>query len=121
MMLTVSHVAWNEKWRYGFCICYSGPGAHRTARRRHMDPLRKVIPAILLGSLLSHAQVTANGGNDRTNANLEETQLTPATVSASGFGKLGTFPVDGQVYAQPLYVSRLAVPGAGTHNVLFVA
>jgi uncharacterized protein (TIGR03437 family) len=86
-----------------------------------MDPLGKVIPIILLASLLSHAQITANGGNDRTNANLQETQLTPASVSASTFGKFGTFSVDGQVYAQPLYVGGLAIPGKGTHNVLFVA
>ena len=68
----------------------------------------KSIPLLALCSLLSHAQVnilTANYNNDRSNANLQETQLSPATVSSSSFGKLGVFPVDGQVYAQPLYVS----------------
>ena len=30
-------------------------------------------------------------------------------------------PVDGQIYAQPLYVSDLSVPGIGTRNVVFVA
>jgi hypothetical protein len=56
------------------------------------------------GATLS-AQVnvlSANYGNDRTNANLLETQLTPANVAAGSFGKIGSFPVDGQVYAQPL-------------------
>ena len=73
-------------------------------------------------SLLSQAQVnipTANGNNDRTNSNLQETQLSPATVTSSAFGKLGVFPVDGQVYSQPLIVSGLSVFGA-THNVVFV-
>src|ERR1700761_3726967 len=52
--------------------------------------------------------LTANGDNYRTSSNVHETQLTPATVRAGAFGKLGSFSVDGQVYAQPLYVSQLA-------------
>jgi hypothetical protein len=64
--------------------------------------------------------LSANYGNDRTNANLRETQLTPASVAPGSFGKVGSFPVDGQVYAQPLYVSGLNIPGQGRHNVLFV-
>src|SRR5262245_40280943 len=82
---------------------------------------------ILLGVLftfLSQAQVnilTANGNNDRTNANLQEVRLSPATVSPSTFGKVGVLPVDGQVYAQPLYVSGLLMPDGRTHNVVFLS
>ncbi|HEY7389877.1 MAG TPA: hypothetical protein VH640_15275 [Bryobacteraceae bacterium] len=65
--------------------------------------------------------LTANGDNYRTNANLLETQLTPANVMPGHFGKLGSFSVDGQVYAQPLYVSNLAFPDGSRHNVLFIA
>lgn len=82
----------------------------------------KLIPVMVLCSVLSHAQVnilTANGNNDRTNSNLQETQLSPATLSSSAFGKLGVFPVDGQVYSQPLFVSGLSISGT-THNVVFV-
>src|ERR1039457_723181 len=78
---------------------------------------------MMLCSLLSHAQVnilTANGSNDRTNSNLQETQLSPATVNPTAFGKLGVFPVDGQVSWQPLFVSGLSISG-GTHNVVFVS
>ena len=78
---------------------------------------------MMLCSVLSRAEInilTANGDNDRTNSNLQETQLSPATVTASAFGKLGVFPVDGQVYSQPLVVSGLSIPGKGTHNVVFV-
>src|SRR5262249_27760969 len=46
--------------------------------------------------------------------------LNPSSVSASTFGKVAVFPVDGQVYAQPLYASNLAINGV-THNVVFVA
>jgi hypothetical protein len=80
------------------------------------------VSVMIFFSLASHAQVnilTANGNNDRTNSNLQETLLSPATVGTPAFGKLGVFPVDGQVYGQPLVVSGLAISG-GTHNVVFV-
>ena len=56
----------------------------------------------------------------RTGANLQETILTPANVNPTSFGKLFTVKTDGEIYAQPLYVSGLAING-GTHNVVFVA
>jgi PQQ-like domain len=57
----------------------------------------------------------------RTAANLSETVLNSTNVNVNQFGKLYTIPVDGAVYAQPLYVSNLAIPKNGTHNVLYVA
>ncbi|MHB8814581.1 MAG: pyrrolo-quinoline quinone, partial [Steroidobacteraceae bacterium] len=56
----------------------------------------------------------------RTGANLTETVLTPANVNSSSFGLLRTLSVDGQVDAQPLYLSQLAIAG-GTHDIVFVA
>jgi hypothetical protein len=94
---------------------------------RTEDKLHSKAAAIyltILCSVVSYGQVnvlTANGDNDRTNSNLQETQLSPASVSASAFGKLGVFPVDGQVYSQPLVVSGISIPGNGTHNVVFVS
>lgn len=67
------------------------------------------------------AVISANYGNARTNVNLSETNLTPTSVAGGAFGKIGSFPVDGQIYAQPLYVAGLAIPGQGTRNVVFVA
>jgi Bacterial Ig-like domain (group 3)/MBG domain (YGX type)/PQQ enzyme repeat len=79
--------------------------------------------ALWFSSIVAAAQVnvyTRSNDNSRTGANLQETILTPAIVNSTNFGKLFTVATDGQIYAQPLYVSNLAIAG-GTHNVVFVA
>ena len=63
---------------------------------------------------------TGNYDNSRASANLNESILTLGNVTSGSFGKLGSFPVDGQIYAQPLYLSDVAIPGKGTHNVLVI-
>ncbi len=59
--------------------------------------------------------------NLRTGRNLNEVTLTPSTVASSRFQELFSLGVDGYIYAQPLYVEEVAVPGNGIHNVLYVA
>jgi hypothetical protein len=56
----------------------------------------------------------------RTGQNLTETILTPDNVNSTQFGKLGYYPVDGLVDAQPLYASNVAT-SSGPHNLLIVA
>ncbi|MFZ0522202.1 MAG: hypothetical protein WAL95_14350, partial [Candidatus Acidiferrales bacterium] len=56
----------------------------------------------------------------RTGQNVNETVLTPTNVNSTTFGKLFALAVDGQVYAQPLYVPNVTIAG-GTHNVIYVA
>jgi uncharacterized protein YjdB len=58
--------------------------------------------------------------NNRSGLNSHETALTPSTVSASGFGKLYSYLVDGYVYGEPLLVSGVTINGT-QHNVLYVA
>jgi hypothetical protein len=59
--------------------------------------------------------------NGRTGANVNETTLTPANVSAAGsFGAKGKWTVDATMQAQPLYMAGVEIDGA-QHNVLFVA
>jgi hypothetical protein len=45
----------------------------------------------------------------------------PSNIGASGFGKLFSRTADGDVFAQPLYVPSLAMPGLGKRNVVFAA
>jgi hypothetical protein len=65
--------------------------------------------------------VTQHNDNGRMGQNISETILTPANVTAAGFGKLFSQTVDGTVHAQPLYVPNVNIPGKGTHNVVYVA
>jgi len=58
--------------------------------------------------------------NGLTGQNRQETVLTPAAVSGGGFGKRFSCPVDGYVFAQPLYASNVTAAGT-TQNVVFVA
>src|SRR5438105_161644 len=71
--------------------------------------------------LLAASVLTWHNDVARTGLDANETILTPANVNSGSFGKLFSYPVDGYVFAQPLYVSGLAIPGQGTHNVVFVA
>ena len=48
-----------------------------------------------------------------------ETTLNTTNVNSGQFGKLATYPVDGQVYAQPLYLPGVSIAG-GTHDVVYV-
>ncbi len=65
--------------------------------------------------------LTQHNDTSRTGANLHETQLTISNVNPQQFGKLFERQVDGQIYAQPLYVSNVTIPNQGSHNVVYVA
>src|SRR6266851_1289275 len=82
-----------------------------------------LLAGFLFWSLIGFGQVdvlTYHYDNARTGQNIQETILTPTNVKQD-FGKLFSQLVDGDVYAQPLYVHNVAIPGKGTHNVVFVA
>jgi len=64
--------------------------------------------------------LTNRYNNARTGANTSETTLNIQNVNSATFGALFSVPVNGSVYAQPLYVSGVTIPGKGLHNVLYV-
>jgi hypothetical protein len=64
--------------------------------------------------------LTYHNDNLRTGQNVNETILTPANVTSATFGKLFALTVDGQVFAQPLYLPGVTL-GTQVHNLLFVA
>jgi hypothetical protein len=81
-----------------------------------------VVWAFLCSAAFSTAQVTTSQyDNARTGATLNEKILTPQNVNARQFGKIGAFKVDGPVYAQPLFLPSVQVPGKGMHDVLYIA
>ena len=91
---------------------------------------RKLTLAILLVSTLAFAQnaptgtvnvLTRENDNQHTGQNLQETILTPTNVNSGSFGKVFSYMVDGQIYAEPLYVQNLTMATGGVHNVVFVA
>jgi len=64
---------------------------------------------------------TSHNDNARTGLNPNESVLTQTNVNMHGFGQIFSQPVDGPIYAQPLYVPNVAITNKGTHNVVFVA
>lgn len=89
-----------------------------------------VVSSTVTGSLLASALenvghptpvnvTTWHYDNARSGVNTNETFLTPDLVNASTFGLLFTLPTDDLLYAQPLYLSGVSIPGKGIHNVVY--
>jgi hypothetical protein len=88
--------------------------------------LRATLVLLAFGAIVSmraNAQVNVTTWHNdigRTGQNLNETALNTSNVTTSLFGKLFSQPVDGLVYAQPLYLSGVTINGVA-HNVVFIA
>ncbi len=92
-------------------------------RRFPQSAVLTLFVLFMLVSAMASAQVnvlTWHNDSQHTGQNLQETILTPTNVTPTKFGKLFSYPVDGMVYAQPLYVQGVNVNGT-THNVVYVA
>jgi hypothetical protein len=91
-----------------------------TGRNRAAAPLCAIVIFALALPAAAQKVIASQYDNARTGANLHETRLTPRNVNPQQLGKLFTLHVDGEVYAQPLFVSGVEIPGTGRHDVLFV-
>jgi PKD repeat protein len=102
-------------------------GIHRGGRAlaslRDFVRALQILPVLLLLvsplSALAVNVLTQHNDSFRTGANLSENVLTVSNVGTSQFGKLFSPALDGQIYAQPLYVAGLMISN-NLHNVLYV-
>lgn len=93
-------------------------GAHTVTARSMTDGAVTAPASIAITDL--DGVFTGRYDRQRTGQNRREYALSPETLKLSTFGKLFSCPVDGELYAQPLYVANLGIAG-GTRNVVFVA
>jgi hypothetical protein len=85
-----------------------------------------VVTALLSCHPLGHSQsfpgvLTWHNDIARTGQNLQESILNTKNVNAKQFGKLFSYPIQGQTYAQLLYLPNVSIPGQGKHNVVYAA
>ena len=117
---------WNGSWEDISCSgavstanC-AGPGATSAAG---CEP--GPIPTGVAPSYMDSQEMTQNNTanydvlmqhNDpeRTGAATHENVLTPALLDSGNFGYLGSIPIPGKIYAQPLYIEQAAVVCRGT-------
>src|SRR5713101_3301671 len=75
-----------------------------------------------VGILVGQTNVlTYHNDNARTGQNTGETVLTPSIVNSAQFGKLYSVNVDGYVFAQPLVLTNVSIPGQCAYDVVSVA
>jgi len=102
----------------GLYTAPSAPGIHTiTATTQSGSPQSASVPVVVTSYAGAFQYQNDNG---RTGQNLDETVLTTGNVNATQFGKLFSYAVDGDVYAQPLYVQGVNIPSVGVRNVAYV-
>lgn len=102
---------------------YTAPhaiGPHTVTAASAAFPSDTVNGRVTVINAAPSAVLTYHNDDARDGAFLEEVTLTPSNVNPSQFGKLISYPVDGQIYGQPLYLPQLKINGAA-HDVVFVA
>lgn len=100
----------------------AGPGPAAAAagspRLRGADPLARTRIDLKPGP--ADAVLTARGDLTRLGLDPAEPALSPTLLKSGRFGKRASLPVDGKIYAQPLFVPSFTVDGT-RHDVVIVA
>jgi hypothetical protein len=95
------------------------PGSHAIKVTSVADSTRSATASVVITDFAG--TFSYHNDNALTGQNLQERLLTPANVNSSRFGKLfAGYPVDGYVYAQPLYVANVSFPTNRFRNMLSV-
>ena len=79
-----------------------------------------LLVCLACGASAQVAVTTFQYDNYRSSTNSHETTLTVNNVNVNQFGRKAVFPVQGYVYAQPLYVPNVNIGGV-LHNVVYIA
>lgn len=102
---------------------YTAPnaiGLHTITAASVAIPSDTLSSRVTVVNVAQSSVLTYHNDDTRDGAYLEEVTLMPSNVNSNQFGKLVSYPVDGQIYGQPLYMPQLKMP-SGTHDVVFVA
>ncbi len=104
----------------GSPVTYTAPGTAGQYTITATDASNSAVTSSLTVGVTDLAGVaTYHNDVSRDGVNSQEYALTPSNVTST-FGKLFSCPVDGAIYAQPLWVPNFTIGGV-QHNVIFVA
>ena len=104
----------------GLYTCPTGVGVHTVMATSETDSSASVSAAVTVVDVRQASVLTYHNDDARDGAYLQEVTLTPSNVNSTQFGKILSYPVDGQIYGQPLYVSQVNMPSVGLRDVVYV-
>jgi hypothetical protein len=102
---------------------YSAPfatGGHTVTVTSAVSSSITISTSLTVINTATGAVLTYHNDDARDGAFTQETTLNTANVNSIQFGKLFSYPVDGQIYAQPLYLPNVTIGGV-SHSVVYVA
>ena len=94
------------------------PGVYTISATSKADATSSALASVGVTDLVGVA--TWRNDREHSGVNSQEYALTGENVVSSKFGKIFSCPVDGWVFAQPLWIANLQISGQ-RHNVVFIA